>query len=719
MRVSPAAPVVSLDPLPGGSDPIDPAAAWLVDPGFAATHGLIPIASGGRRITVAVEDARDRAALAAVAAHTGLRPDAVVAPCEEIEAAQRRIYGRRAAGARRRRRRPDVPELPKPLIGQLLADRGAVTPEQVEQAVAQQARFGGRLGELLVATGMVRPDELSDALAQQLRMTAADLDRLEPDKRVVELIPEADAQRLRVVPLAEGDGTLYLAAADPSDPQLASWLERNVTMSVSLLVASAQSIDALLERAYAADNNRRAITTLLNDSPIDCANVVLYPAQRTVLAGFLLALVAGLVLMPLATLIALNVTLMSVYGVIAAYRFVLIYSALGHHYELDASEGELDQIDERELPLYTILVPLFREGEVVEKLSYSLGRLDYPPAKLEILLLLEEEDEETQRAVAELGLPAQFRPVIVPASRPQTKPKACNYGLTQARGEYVVIYDAEDIPEATQLKKVLIAFAKSDPSVVCVQSKLNYYNPDQNALTRWFTTEYSMWFDLLLPGLDATKAPIPLGGTSNHFETAKLIELGGWDPFNVTEDADLGLRLDRAGYRTAMVNSTTYEEANSNLRNWIRQRSRWVKGYVQTWLVQMRTPVKLLRQIGWRKWLSFQFVVGGTFLTFLLNPVYWALTTLWALTEADVIRSFFPGVVYYCAAFALFFGNFVFAYVSAAGASRRGYHGLVKWALLSPVYWALMSVGAWKGFIQLFHKPFFWEKTLHGLDAAR
>jgi cellulose synthase/poly-beta-1,6-N-acetylglucosamine synthase-like glycosyltransferase len=225
-----------------------------------------------------------------------------------------------------------------------------------------------------------------------------------------------------------------------------------------------------------------------------------------------------------------------------------------------------------------------------------------------------------------------------------------------------------------------------------------------------------MWFDIYMPGLDASDSPIPLGGTSNHFVTRELIELGAWDPYNVTEDADLGIRLNKAGFKTAIVDSTTYEEANSELNNWVRQRSRWVKGYIQTWLVHMRHPVRLLRQLGIRRFTSFQLTIGGTFVGFLLNPIYWGLTTLWLLTEAGVIRELFPSFVYYAAAIGLVLGNFVFTYVNAAGSMQRGYFELVKYALFSPVYWGLMSIGAWKGLLQLFTKPFYWEKTIHGLD---
>jgi cellulose synthase/poly-beta-1,6-N-acetylglucosamine synthase-like glycosyltransferase len=279
----------------------------------------------------------------------------------------------------------------------------------------------------------------------------------------------------------------------------------------------------------------------------------------------------------------------------------------------------------------------------------------------------------------------------------------------------VVIYDAEDVPDPDQLKKAVVAFRTSDPNVACLQAKLNYYNSKQNLLTSWFTTEYSMWFDLFLPGLDAAQVPIPLGGTSNHFPTAILREVGAWDPYNVTEDADLGVRLFRRGYQTAVLNSTTLEEANSEVYNWIRQRSRWVKGYIQTYLVHMRHPIQLWRALGTKGFVSFNMVVGGTFASFLLNPVFWSLTALWYMAHAGFLRTLFPGPVYYLGMASLVVGNFAFVYLNVAGCLRRGHYGMVKHALLTPLYWGLMSLAAWKGFLQLWTNPFYWEKTAHGL----
>ena len=364
-----------------------------------------------------------------------------------------------------------------------------------------------------------------------------------------------------------------------------------------------------------------------------------------------------------------------------------------------------------------MLVPLFREAAVLNQLVNSIESFDYPRRKLDVRLLCEEDDPETIEAIEALDLPPHFELIVVPASQPQTKPKACNFGLVGAKGKYVVIYDAEDRPEPDQLKKAVVMFERSDESIVCIQAKLNFFNQDTNLLTRWFSLEYATLYDLILPGLDARNDPIPLGGTSNHIRLEPLIELGGWDPYNVTEDADLGIRLHKAGYRTIMMDSTTLEEANSELPNWVRQRSRWIKGYMQTWLVYMRHPLRLMHDVGFKGFLSFQLMVGGAFI-FLLNPFFWALTTIFFLTKAGVIQDLFPGWVYFLAAAQLFLGNFVFMYLGMAAGARRGYHGLAPYALMLPIYWGLMSLAAWKGFLQLFTNPFYWEKTEHGLDMS-
>ena len=304
--------------------------------------------------------------------------------------------------------------------------------------------------------------------------------------------------------------------------------------------------------------------------------------------------------------------------------------------------------------------------------------------------------------------------IVIPDGQPKTKPKACNVGLRFARGEFLVIYDAEDRPEPDQLKKAYIAFRRGGPQLACVQGALNYYNASENFLTRMFTLEYSFWFDYMLRGLVALKLPVPLGGTSNHFRTSVLRDLGGWDPFNVTEDADLGIRASALGYTVGVINSTTFEEANSATPNWIRQRSRWIKGYMQTALVHSRNPGHLVRVTGWRGAGGFALLIAGTPITFLMAPVLWLIAGVMLVFTASG-SDVFPPPVLALGLFNLIFGNTVAVYLSMLAVYRRHQFGLIGWALLTPLYWVLHSIAAYKALWQLIFKPFYWEKTDHGL----
>jgi hypothetical protein len=320
-----------------------------------------------------------------------------------------------------------------------------------------------------------------------------------------------------------------------------------------------------------------------------------------------------------------------------------------------------------------------------------------------------------------MDLPDCFETLIVPDVGPAGKARACNHGLAHARGEYLVIYDAEDCPEPDQLATAVAVFAEQSSDVVCLQAKLNFFNRDHNLLTRWFTAEYSVWFDQLLPGLTFLDAPVPLGGTSNHFVTSGLRSLGGWDVYNVTEDAELGMRIFMNGWKTAILDTTTYEEATSRQRIWVRQRSRWVKGYMQTYLAYMRHPLRLWRQLGSTGFGVFQLFFGANTLCLLLNPIYWVLVVVWFAARPHWIEAIFPRSVFYVALFGLFVGNAACVIAMVSGCYSRRNYGDVKWALLSPLYWLMMSLAAYKALAQLVYKPWYWEKTEHGfllLDGA-
>lgn len=408
----------------------------------------------------------------------------------------------------------------------------------------------------------------------------------------------------------------------------------------------------------------------------------------------------------------------------------------------------LPEPPDSELPVYTILVPLYHEANVLPALTRNLLNLDYPQDKLDIKLLLEADDEETQAAAAALNLPSCFETILIPDGQPKTKPKACNYGLRRAHGRYVVIFDAEDRPEPDQLRKVLAAFRSAPADVICMQCRLYYFNATRNWLTRCFAVEYATWFNLYLEGLQHLRVPMPLGGTSNHFKTEVLREIGGWDPFNVTEDCDLGIRLFKRRYRTRTVASTTWEEATSQLGNWIRQRSRWVKGYFQTYFTHMRHPLRTFRDLGVRGFAGFLLVVGGHSLLLVLNLIFWAVAGVYLLRlgqdlqagrdlweviagDNDAVRSAWKmiylgpeehavlaplSVAFFVVSCVLFLANVIFLIMGLVAVRGRERRKLWPAALTMPLYWVLISIGAWKGFLQLFTRPFYWEKTRHGVD---
>ncbi|HEY4113987.1 MAG TPA: glycosyltransferase [Rhizomicrobium sp.] len=369
--------------------------------------------------------------------------------------------------------------------------------------------------------------------------------------------------------------------------------------------------------------------------------------------------------------------------------------------------------DPEDWPEYTILVPMYRESNVVPLIVAALRALDYPQARLDVKLVIEADDLDTLEAAYRATEHSSFEVLHVPVGEPRTKPRACNYALRFARGEFLVIYDAEDQPETDQLKKAVTAFRNAPADVACLQARLNFFNAKENWITRMFALDYGLWFDYLLPGLDRLGIPMPLGGTSNHFRVDALRAIHGWDPFNVTEDADLGIRLARLGFRVRTLDSTTYEEATNAFGNWLRQRTRWMKGYAQTWLVHMRSPPDLLRNAGVGGFFGFQLFVGGSVLSALLNPLLWLI----------FIASYFVPLPLFglawitgpLSAFGLVLGNALFAYLAMLGPYRRGWLELSPYGLTVPVYWLLISWAAYRALWQLVRNPWHWEKTAHGL----
>jgi cellulose synthase/poly-beta-1,6-N-acetylglucosamine synthase-like glycosyltransferase len=630
---------------------------------------------------------------------------------------------------------------PDLLLGQLLLASGLLSPEQLSHARSEQERLGVRLGETLVSLGYVSAGQVARAVAHQRQLKLFDPSRAPGSDRpgaegtppvadltAADLLAHHDPlcdnewlRQRRMIPIRGARGELCIVTDEPPDAALHRELYEHTGQVAELVVATRHAVDRALYELHLERDRDYSTNALLDQDRQNSAYRILTLPQVVVLVAGLGGLVAALVANAAATVVGFVSVLTLLHMAASAYKLYILW--LGWRRPADATinaDGIClrvapTTVADALLPVYTILVPLYKEAAVLRQLTDAIQRLDWPKEKLDVRLLLEEDDEETITAARAAQLPAYFTFVYVPNVKPRGKPKACNYGLVHARGAYVVIFDAEDRPEPDQLKKVFATFAEGDPDLGCVQCQLNFYNPDQNVLTRWFTIEYTLWFDLLLPGMQRARAAVPLGGTSNHFRRVVLERLRAWDPYNVTEDADLGVRLAKFGYRTAVIDSTTYEEANPAIGNWIRQRSRWIKGYMQTWLVHMRHPVRLWRELEPRGFASVQFMLGGTCLILLLNPLYWLLTTAWFISRWYGIEMLFPAPVNYLGGLALYVGNFVFIYCSMAAILARQSYSLLRYALISPLYWLLMSVAAWKALGQLITRPHYWEKTQHGL----
>ncbi|CAN5497557.1 glycosyltransferase [soil metagenome] len=443
---------------------------------------------------------------------------------------------------------------------------------------------------------------------------------------------------------------------------------------------------------------------------------------------------------------------MAFMGLFMGLRFVLVVTGRGYRAE------PVDDIHDEDLPLYTTLHPMYDEANMIPVVVAAMEAMNYPKHLLQCILVLEERDRPTVEAARAYPLPDYFTIVETPAVKPFGKPKACNYALGFATGEYVVIYDAEDRPEPDQLRKAVGAFraaAHRGESLGCVQATLVFENetPVKGALgevlrdrhghdlrpTTWSSrllgNEYTVHFRYVLPGLARLGLPVPLGGTSNHFPLSVLKELafspdempqipggenaiGAWDPWNVTEDAELGGAIAANGYKTGLLDSHTDEEAVLTPLAAVNQRSRWVKGYCQTSLVLLRHPLRNMRAMGPISYVAFLLQVGGTYLSLLLSPLCWGLTVTYFATDSDVIAQLFPSVVYYTGVALMIGGNLTLVSVSVAAAFGSRQFATVRYLLtLTPVWWILLSFATWVATFELVFPRWrpSWNKTAHGV----
>jgi len=601
----------------------------------------------------------------------------------------------------------------------LLLQSGLVSPENLAFARQVKERTGAHIDQVLISQGLLDSESLLLVEAQSWGIHPIDLAAVKFDDELVRLLSGQTYLAENWLPIRRNDaGTVFVATARGIAPDRVARIRDLLGgADVQMVATTSWDIKNACLRLFRSEIADEAANELWRQNPAMSARITFSRGQKILGAGLGLLLLVLAVVWPVETAIGALTATSVVFLAGTSFKFIVAMRGARYDVVERITRAEVDALVERDLPRYTVLVPVFREANIVGQLIRNLGGLEYPTEKLEVLILIEEEDHETRDAVLVSNPPPHFRIVTIPKGQPQTKPRACNVGLYFATGEFLVIYDAEDTPDPDQLKKAVVAFRRGGDETVCVQASLNYFNDRENALTRMFTLEYSYWFDYMLAGLDLGDLPIPLGGTSNHFRTAALIELGGWDPYNVTEDADLGIRASALGYRVGVINSTTMEEANNSIPNFIRQRSRWIKGYMQTTLVHARQPIALVRQIGLRRFVSFVLLIAGTPATFLGVIPFYVITALTIALPVNALAQLFPIWVLWLTLLNFVVGNVIMIYLSMMGPYKRGTFHLILWALLNPLYWLLHSIAAYKGLWQLITKPHYWEKTEHGLTT--
>jgi cellulose synthase/poly-beta-1,6-N-acetylglucosamine synthase-like glycosyltransferase len=580
--------------------------------------------------------------------------------------------------------------------------RSQISAGIIEAAEQRASALGVGADRVLIAAGEISEEAYLRAFSVVLNVPFEPLDgvprSLFPinDERLIEWAA-AGMMPLRV----EGELSLVVAPRGLAARRIARIIKVNPALARRFRFTSAERLaDFALRHCgkliadRAADELKKLWPLFSAARSITCASIF------SIFVIALSALTAG-VMAPSSAIFALEVIFAGVFLTSIAFR---ITGALVGWYVSTPSPGSRDDA----VPVYTVIAALYDEAASVEGLLTAIRRLDYPLEKLDVILAVEANDRDTRAAVAKIKGRVPFTVIPVPAGALRTKPRALNAALAFARGTFTVVYDAEDRPEPDQLRLALQAFSRGDRDLACVQARLCIDNTADSWLTRLFTAEYAGLFDVFLPGLAAMRLPLPLGGSSNHFRTSILRKVHGWDPYNVTEDADLGIRLARFGYRSETIASTTHEEAPAKTRAWLHQRTRWFKGWMQTWLVHMRKPYKLVHDLGLFGCLTFQLIVGGNILAGLVHPIFMAL----------FIFSMATGMPWWLKIFyftTIAIGYFASAFLGWLGLMRRDM-STSPWALLlTPIYWMLLSIAAWRALYQLVRAPYHWKKTKHGL----
>ncbi len=593
-----------------------------------------------------------------------------------------------------------------PSLQDVLVTRGDVSPDEMFKAVALQQFENTKLSDLLQGLGYATEDVILRAASEQTGMPIVDL-MIDPPSRIISsLVNPTISLRHSFVPWKFIDDVLVVAVSNSEDiPGILPYINDFAARFEFVLAPKSAII------RYHEVTHRSSLSNAANkyvDEKLSCRN---WTGKRPRRLGLALVIICAS-LIYLAPALFLN--MMFIWIFIALLTNGIFKASMLISSRKNAPKTRAYQRPKK-FPKMSILVPLLREEDIVDRLIKRMALLVYPKELLEICLIYEETDEATKNHLATCRLPYWMKTIEVPSDTLQTKPRAMNYALDFCSGDIIGVYDAEDAPEPNQLYRIAQRFENADENVACVQCQLDYYNSATNWISRCFTIEYSILFRIILPALERFKLPIPLGGTSVFFRRSVLEKLGRWDAQNVTEDADLGLRLHRLGYRCLWSEATTYEEANFRILPWVRQRSRWLKGFLLTWMIHMRTPIKLYQQLGFRGFLVFQIQMLGTVSSFAAVPIVlpmWLFTVGVKLPMYDMINPTLFITLIVC-----FVTTELFLLILGAFAVKtRGGGSLYAYVPMMLLYWPLGAFAAYKAIWELFMYPTYWDKTEHGIN---
>ncbi|WP_420858971.1 glycosyltransferase [Marivivens marinus] len=599
---------------------------------------------------------------------------------------------------------------PRTALGRAVLRQGVSSARKIADAERDAVRRDARLADAFRLGLYIPAATIAAAEAEVAGAGVIDPVETPPDPRLPRQLSPEICQAARVLPWRRIGGQAVLLTSQPDLLDRYGDLLQQTFGTFRFAVTTDEGLDAALERLASGLLINRA--EALVPSPESCRTW--NPGRATLWTVSVLAACVAF------WLVAPGVAVAALYGwailtLVLHMGLKLAALAVMRRDRRDEASAAAEPL---RLPIVTVLVPLFKEEDIAGHLVARLAKLDYPRELLDICLLLEEDDQTTRSVLRETNLPRWMRSIVVPPGTLKTKPRALNYGLGFARGSIIGVYDAEDAPAPDQIRRVVARFAQRDRSVACLQGVLDFYNAGTNWLSRCFALEYATWFRIVLPGLERLGLVIPLGGTTLFFRRDVLEELGGWDAHNVTEDADLGIRLARHGYRTELIQTVTGEEANCRAWPWVKQRSRWLKGYAVTYAVHMRSPRQLWRDLGAWRFFGVQLLFLGTLTQFALAPVLWSFWLL-PLGFGHPLLGLIPGWAFVVLGSVFLMAEVLNIATAATAVTRADKPWLIKWAPTLHFYFPLAALAAWKGLGELLWKPFYWDKTSHGIFPGK